>query len=55
MSTLHCSKYNEVSMFSLIALYFAHRRPLAEYAGEVRVPVKTAANDMAAIPMTRAA
>lgn len=42
-------------MFSLIALYFASRQPALAFANQVTPPVKTAANDTAATPATRAA
>ncbi len=52
---LHSSNYHEANMFSLIVLYFANRQPSAAYAAQATPPVKTAANDLTAAPMTRAA
>lgn len=42
-------------MFSLIALYFANRQPAVATAYQAASSMKTAANDIAATPVTRAA
>lgn len=52
---LQSSNFHEANMFSLIALYFANRQPSAVYAAQATSSVKTAANDLTAAPVTRAA